>query len=458
MASGEAERAVSTCTEALGTTASRSVSVFPENKACSPSTLLADGGRLADGRVLADGSLLADGAPLTNEAPGEHIERSLRLRELVGDSSSAAVEAKRKISLGGAAEFLLTGGATPLVIGALALLRTTWPIDDATFAVGFTTFYLAYVVNDPHFAVTYVLFYRRAKERALSPSYPLAQRIRYWTAGLAVPLALLSWCGYALSVRSAEALGGLFQLMFFLVSWHYVKQGLGVLVMLSARGGLRFSPAERRLILAHAIAAWLYARATPFDPGSPFLEQGVFYHSLRHPSWFEPVTRALFVVSALGLVVALGSFFKREGRLPPLAALFGFLCTVLTWVVFPSLDPLFVYVIPLLHSLQYLYFVGLREHAEGRHWEGEPHFGRPAALCVGLLAASALGLGWVLFHGLPDALDDVLSLASSDPLDPLGPTPWLAACFAFVNLHHYFMDAVIWRREVPEVRYLTIRP
>lgn len=368
-----------------------------------------------------------------------------------------AEPAPSRRSSGAAVEFLLTGGATPLVLGALVLARQLLGVDDATFAVGLTTFYLAYLVNDPHFAVTYVLFYRRAKERALSSAYSRLQRARYWFAGAVVPLALGVWAAAALGARSAETLGALFQLMFFLVSWHYVKQGIGVLVMLSARAGMRFSARERWLILAHALAAWLHARATPFDPGSPFIEQGVFYHSLRHPGWLEPVTRALFLGSLVGLVFALTSFYRRERRLPPAAALCGFLCTVLTWVVFPDLDPLFVYVIPLLHSLQYLYFVVQREHAEGRHFEGEPHFGRPALLRVGLLAAAALALGWFLFHGLPDTLDDVFSLASKDPLDPLGPTPWLAACFAFVNLHHYFMDAVIWRREVPEARYLLTR-
>jgi hypothetical protein len=41
-----------------------------------------------------------------------------------------------------------------------------------------------------------------------------------------------------------------------------------------------------------------------------------------------------------------------------------------------------------------------------------------------------------------------------DPIDPLGTTPYLAAIGTFVNLHHYFMDWVIWRRENPEIRHL----
>jgi hypothetical protein len=68
------------------------------------------------------------------------------------------------------------------------------------------------------------------------------------------------------------------------------------------------------------------------------------------------------------------------------------------------------------------------------------------------LALSALVLGWVLFHGLPGLLD------GAPDGSELGPTPYLAAIFAFVNLHHYFTDGVIWRRDNPETRYLlTIR-
>jgi hypothetical protein len=39
----------------------------------------------------------------------------------------------------------------------------------------------------------------------------------------------------------------------------------------------------------------------------------------------------------------------------------------------------------------------------------------------------------------------------------IGPTPYLAAVTALVNIHHYFMDSVIWRREHPETRHLLPR-
>ena len=31
---------------------------------------------------------------------------------------------------------------------------------------------------------------------------------------------------------------------------------------------------------------------------------------------------------------------------------------------------------------------------------------------------------------------------------------FIAAIFAIVNLHHYFRDHVIWRRDNPDTRYL----
>jgi hypothetical protein len=39
---------------------------------------------------------------------------------------------------------------------------------------------------------------------------------------------------------------------------------------------------------------------------------------------------------------------------------------------------------------------------------------------------------------------------------PLGPTPFFAAFFVIVNIHHYFMDHAIWRREHPETRFLRV--
>jgi len=111
-----------------------------------------------------------------------------------------------------------------------------------------------------------------------------------------------------------------------------------------------------------------------------------------------------------------------------------------------------VYVIPALHSVQYLYFVWRLRRNEARASEGPPTFGRPAAVQVGILAASAVALGILAMRGIPALFDGAFGGKEGD--GGLGPTPYFAAVYTIVNIHHYFMDSVIWRRENAEMHYL----
>ncbi len=306
-------------------------------------------------------------------------------------------------------EFMLVGGATLALFPVMWLLRNGVGLDASDFAVGFVTFYGAYVINDPHFAVTYLLFYQGARKRAFSREFKLAYRIRYLLAGAVVPAVLAIWATVAWSARSTQMLGWMIQLMFLLVGWHYVKQGFGVVVVLSARRGVRINARERTVILAHCFAGWAYA-------------------------WASPATAA--------------------GDAP----LSGFLITVWSWTIYSSIDPLMQYVIPALHSMQYLYFVWLMKRNEAREREGPPLFGRPVAVRLGTLAISALGLGWLLFRGAPGLLDRAIfsSMHHRGATAAFGRTPFFATVFVIVNIHHYFMDAVIWRRDNPDTRYLRL--
>jgi hypothetical protein len=353
-----------------------------------------------------------------------------------------------------AAEFLLVGGATPLLFALSWVLRRAVGLDAADLAFGFTFFYAAHLINDPHFSVTYVLFYEDARARAFGRETAPLQRARYLIAGVVVPVGLLAWAVAALVTRSAHSLGLLVQAMFLLVGWHYVKQGFGVMTVLSARRGVRFLPRERLAILAHCYAGWAYAWASPYDPGKEVEEKGVVYTSIAHPLGLERFTHVVFLATAVVLAGVLLEKWRRERRLPIVMPLTALLCSIWVWSVYSSADPLVVYAIPALHSIQYLYFVWLLKGAEAREREGPPWFQRSARVRLGLLALSALALGWVLFHGAPSALDDLLTPRRSRLTD-LGPTPYFAALYAVVNIHHFVMDWVIWRRDNPRTRYLA---
>jgi hypothetical protein len=352
-------------------------------------------------------------------------------------------------------EFLVVGGATPILFLLSWALRNSLGLDPAEFAVGFVMFHAAHVINDPHFAVTYLLFYKDARARAFGDRWNPEQRLRYLLVGFVSPLLLGAWVIAALMTRSAFTLGLLIQLMFLLVGWHYVKQGFGVFTVLAARRGVRFGPRERLAVLAHCFAGWAYAWASPADPGRELEEKGVVYTSLAHPPGLERITQVVFFVTTLPLIWMLVQKWRREGRLPLVAPLTGLLCSIWAWSIYSGVDPLVRYMIPALHSVQYLYFVWLMKGNEAREREGPPWFERSARVRIGILAVSALALGWFLFHGAPAALDGALIPRGTVPVSgTLGPTPYFAAIYAFVNIHHYLMDTVIWRRDNPETRYL----
>lgn len=378
---------------------------------------------------------------------------------MIGAPSSAPsfVEPARarpaRPALGRLSEFLLVGGITPLLFPLSWLLRSALSLDDAELAVGFSMFYAAYLINDPHFAVTYLLFYRDGRARAFGTAFNRRQRARYLVVGLVVPLLLAAWALTALATASAPLLGLLFQLMFLLVGFHYVKQGFGVLAVLAARRGVRFLARERAAILVHSYAGWAYAWASPADAGTEVEAKGVVYSTLAHPVGLEPLAQALFFVTLVPLVWTLTEKWRREGNLPLFTPLTAFLCSVWSWSIYSSVDPLVRYVIPALHSVQYLYMVWLLTRNEAREREREPWFETSVPARLTMLAASAVGLGWLLFHGAPEALDGLLA-GAPERASMLGPTPYFAALFAFVNIHHYCMDAVIWRRDNPLTRYL----
>lgn len=353
------------------------------------------------------------------------------------------------------AESLATFGLTFLVFPLSWLLRAGLGYDDAEFAVGATMFYAAHVINDPHFSVTYLLFYKDLRQRLLGSAWKRPQRARYAFAGVIVPVVLLSWAGFSLVARSAQTLGFMAQLMFLLVGFHYAKQGFGILTVLSGRRGVRFSHVERRIVLAHCYAAWAFAWANPAKAAGNFEEKGVVYWAPSHPRWFELATGAVLAASTLWLAKMLYAKWRREGPLPivPLAA---FLTTIWLWTVYTRLDPLVQYVIPALHSLQYLYFVWLMTKNEAAALEGPPAFGPPVRTRLLALSITALMLGWVLFRGGPQVCDALWRSGthSQGTESAFGHTPFFAAFTIIVNIHHYFMDSVLWRRENPQTRHL----
>src|SRR5690242_15720295 len=158
--------------------------------------------------------------------------------EVAPPRSRMTTASRRGYLFGPIFDFLTLGGASIFICGAIAVLLPKG-IPSTQQAVLITA--LMTVINQPHFAHSYQMFYRNFREKAFGQSYSRALRVRYIMAGLVVPAALIAFLAGAAVARDPRLLAYGANLMFFLVGWHYVKQGYGILIVDSVRKRLMFS-------------------------------------------------------------------------------------------------------------------------------------------------------------------------------------------------------------------------
>jgi len=110
--------------------------------------------------------------------------------------------------------------------------------------------------------------------------------------------------------------------------------------------------------------------------------------------------------------------------------------------------------VPAFHSLQYLVVVWryqLNYEAQNADTAPKPSLpllrhilGRP----VVSFALSGVMLGFAGFYLIPIVLEATVSYDKA----LFGPTLFMFFSWIFINIHHYFIDSVIWRRENPDAR------
>ena len=83
-------------------------------------------------------------------------------------------------------------------------------------------------------------------------------RMRYVFAGVVVPAVLVSFFAISMAHEDPRMLGNGANIMLFLVGWHYVKQGYGMLIVDSVLKRQFFTEVEKKVFLANAYACWIY--------------------------------------------------------------------------------------------------------------------------------------------------------------------------------------------------------
>lgn len=351
-----------------------------------------------------------------------------------------AATTRRDFLLSASADGWLLGGASlALLFFCQLVLRPEAPAAQTTWFV----FNLSFLANFPHFLSSYQMLYGDFGAKLL-------KRPRFFWAGVVVPAALLGITGAAVASRSAPLFAGLSHAMFFFVGWHYAKQTFGVMVVSNAYRSFFYGRLERYALQANLLSVWMISWLRFAAPSASYNFQGFAYSGFGLPAWAMGLAGLSALLSG-ALVVALHlRRYLQDGARPATGAVIGWLAfQAWHWPAFTH--PAFQITIPFFHSLQYLVFVGVFRHHKARAAAGshEAPAGRARYLkgLYGQLAVATL-LGALFMWYLPRALDQYLMAGFMD-----GQPTLLFNCFTiFINIHHYFIDNVLWRSDNDEIR------
>ncbi|MBI4423841.1 MAG: hypothetical protein HY554_08945 [Elusimicrobia bacterium] len=315
-------------------------------------------------------------------------------------------------------DFALIGG---LSIATFTLLRLFYT-GERTSDIITLSVQLAWICNWPHASAT---IYRLYGSRENVAQYPMTALVIPW-----VVVAGLAACFFSPTVVAPCFV----KLNAFWSPYHFAGQSLGISLIYARRAGFEFGAAER-----FALSTFLYsifvAQAVRFETGWQILDQqGLSYPSLGLPAWLDHAAQAWLLVAGLGLLGVLARRCVRDRRLMPPIILLPVL-THLVWFLPGASWRSFGEFVPFFHGMQYLLVAWSMQLKEKLDREGvAPSAGYVLSESARWGLLNFLG-GVALFYGVPRLLAGFgTPLAFS-----------IAVVSSAVQLHHFFVDGVIWK-------------
>jgi hypothetical protein len=349
-------------------------------------------------------------------------------------------------------DFMCLGGVSLLLLPMALLVPNAWAPD-----VAIAMMLVANLINHPHFALSYQVFYRGFRAKAGSGNPDRALRGRYRLAGIVAPALLGAVLATALAFGNLRLLGLGGNAMAFLVGWHYVKQGYGIL-MVDAALKRRFLPErEKRVLRLNGYAVWLAGWITVNAAAGKSSLWGVDYVRIAFPIsvvWASWLLAGIAGFAALWVLAAR----RRAGFALPVTGTAAYGITLYLWQLFIAINPVWLLIVPALHSLQYLAVVSRFELNRAKDVPDAMDLAAPGMLhrllplryqqrALGFAVAGII-LGFLMFWGVPVLLETVVAY----PRETERTMAFLFAAWVFVNVHHYFLDNVMWRSQNPETR------
>ena len=364
------------------------------------------------------------------------------------------------------ADFWLLGGASLLVwlvMISVQGFRSAWAIDQHFKNLTITTASLSLLVNYPHFLISYKLAYTRGRSFISTHwwqliAVPILMIVTFaWAfARYDVPVSQLplvslvqraiSGLGGNANVFSGPRLGDLlfaiaFNVMLFTVGWHYTKQVFGCMMVYAYFDKYPLSKTQRTITKYALLSIWWLNFAYGNVKGVQNNFSQFKYYSFDLPDILVPITEAIVVIGiALVAYEVFWKNYKERGRAPGVNMVVPFVALYVWWLPITRQYEFYFLLTPFFHSLQYLAFVYKMEDTRLRGLD-HPEI-RGTVLAIGIVVA-----GWMAFEFLPNEIDTALGTFNAWQM-----FFFFTAAMLFINIHHYFIDNVLWRFRDPEVQ------
>lgn len=354
-------------------------------------------------------------------------------------------------TLRGPKPYYVNGWVDGLFIGGgsiLCFLIMRYGADYGGWSTGRTTtvinfgIWLSWAVNWPHFAAT---SYRLYRSKETTAQYPITAFV--------VPLLLIPATIAALSMPDTFAP---WYVKLFMVwsPYHFSGQTIGITILYARRAGFSMTPIMRWALTWFVFSTYIGLQAQSEVPGAVHSFYGITnIPTIGLPAWFA--TAAHYATIGLGLLLILAAYDAHikaaAGSETGSSVRFPFIMAVpvitqLIWfkLAVGSLNTAsFLEFVPLFHSIQYLFIAWFMQMKERQIARGREGSGSVVAIETVIWAAVIFVVGAFMFSWGPWVLA---------ALFPVGIAVSTGVMQATVQIHHFFVDGVIWKLKNPRIR------
>lgn len=319
-------------------------------------------------------------------------------------------------------DYVLIGGAWSILAVAYLLFRpeTTITLDGDVFWM------VTLLVNSAHFAASTVRLYSKAE---------YYKEFSFLTFVVpAITLLVLSFC-----IIFPTTLGKYLMLTYLIWSpFHFAKQTYGLSLMYTFRNGLKVDSREKRIIYWVCMLPFIFSIGTnttgfiAWITSPDLLSNTPFLYRIPSTAYYF-----LMPIVYMGpIMLYVGSWLTKDRPLPLIVPLM----MIANGVWFTTLPFIEAFVVATIaHSIQYLAIL-LVYHVREQTASGDT--GHAWYYYAAKFYGACVVLGYALFSLLPFVFVWMGSNYAQSALLVL----------AMINIHHFVVDAYIWRLRIPTNR------